>query len=93
MIFCAYDPEDALGWVNKEGLGWGLRRYKLTGTQSIGDVISSFVAVRFHDAEGHLGLMGDWTVYSTKVNTAKNMTGSSMALVFSDISFVSAGSR
>lgn len=53
----------------------------------------SFALVRFHNAGGHLRLMGDLTVYSTKVNTAKNMTGSSMAVVFSDISFVTEESR
>lgn len=45
----------------------------------------SFVPVR---AWGYLEFMRNRTVYSTKVNKAK-MTGSSMALVFSEISFVS----
>lgn len=95
MILCAFDPEDmsALADNKEEGLGWGLRWYKLTSIQTVDDVICPFVRSRFHYAGGHLGLMGDRTVYSTKVNTAKNMTGSSTALGLSDICFVSEGSR
>lgn len=44
--------------AKEEGLDWGLRRYKLTSAQAIGDVICAFAPVRFHDAGSHLGLMG-----------------------------------
>lgn len=47
MMFCAYDPEDVSvladnnRGVKEDRLGWGLRRDKLTSTQTIGDVICS----------------------------------------------------
>lgn len=50
MIFCAFDPEDlsALADNKEEGLGWGLRWYKLTSIQTVDDVICPFVRSRFH---------------------------------------------
>lgn len=63
MIFCTYDLEDVSvlvdnGGVTEEGLDRGLRRYKLSITQSISDVICSFVPVRFRSSWRPFGING-----------------------------------